>query len=166
MSRKKTEDIALSDYLNPGFLNLSHDVIEGKDGSVSLIRLIDSIQVQKLPLQLGRLILITELSKNESVSFKKDLSFRIELTNPHGAQFTLAEFDSNLKDINLRTIRFIIDVAPILEIINLGDYVFRVFAVTSDGDTHMVGQKILSVSPRSDFQDSHTEATPKKKAKR
>lgn len=149
--RVKTSN-KLSDYLIPGFMNFSHDVIQGRDGSVSLIRLIDSVTARALPVRFLSFALVTEFKRNIELPYEHSIRFEVRLRNQRGEVFKLADVDAELDGNTDRSShRFIMQIANTFELSRIGAYCFQLIAIGGDEEM-VVCERILPVFAAPEFE--------------
>jgi len=80
-----------SEHLIPGFLIFCHDAIEAKDGSLSLIRLIDRVTSNGLPAKLNNLTIVGEFLSSGVQS--RDYMFELRIISPQRKVMEVGPFE-------------------------------------------------------------------------
>ena len=87
---KKAGNLTIENELIPGFLIFCHDAIEAKDGSLSLVRLIDRVTSNGLPAKLNNLTIVGEfLSSGEN---SRDFDFELRIISPQKKALEVGPF--------------------------------------------------------------------------
>jgi len=136
--KKQTSRIAasrtFSHYCRTEYLVLCNEVIVGQDNSASIIRVLDQIVVFAFPLQIHRLGIIAQFSRNETISTEEygqaELTHKLVLITPEGKEFDLWQFtiSPNAPAVG----RAITDLSGQIWLYTPGFYEFRLLGKTQN----------------------------------
>ncbi|MBX9671702.1 MAG: hypothetical protein K2X93_29205 [Candidatus Obscuribacterales bacterium] len=149
-TRKSNSSSAFRELLRPLNIVLCQDVLQGRDGSVSYYKLVDSMSVPALPAQLGRLVIALEIQRANKATNDElgaaDPKIQVTLTGPDGKEGRLTEMPSIPAASNKtwRMNRIIIDT-PGIRFTQEGLYLFRIFGKTASSDYELILEKDLLI---------------------
>lgn len=88
---KKGGNLKVDEQLAPGFLIFCHDAIEAKDGSLSLVRLIDRVTSNGLPAKLSNLTIVGEFLSGRGSS--REYNFELRIISPQQKILEVGPFE-------------------------------------------------------------------------
>jgi hypothetical protein len=163
MKKSKTNEEKFLDYASPNYLVFCNDAVLGQDGSVSLVRMVDSYSPFRLPLTPTNLHVIVEFRRNHGISIENfnavDLYFDLVLVSPTGEESVLAFFKiaKIAQESAWNVARNVISLSHRVGFKHSGDYIFKaVGRVGEHGKGADVIQTALFINPANDISGSYT----------
>ncbi len=138
-STKTSKTATVVDFAKPSFILLCGDVINGKDESLSLIKVMDQVAAFVLPFVLTRCCLLVEFIINDEFTLAEyeeaAPNYKIQLTNPNNETVDIGNFPPLAIDKSkpLVTNRLLLNLASIA-LKHEGVYTFKVLGRTKNSD--------------------------------
>jgi len=158
---RKPHEKSFLDYLEPDYILFSNDAIMGQDGTVSVLRLIDTFTPFTLPITPHKFFVVTALRRNRDVAIEEfnavELRYDIVLVNPAGEEFVLSvcSVPKLSEEATWTVCRNVLDLSYQVSFQSNGDYIFKALGYLGDGEKVELMQSPIFIQQATDVSGKY-----------